>query len=128
MADLSSFPDIEKALVTALNGFEGADAGTVTPANLQDAFPFIRCVRRGGSDDFYADTARVDIDVFAGSRHDALILAEQVRQHLTRGPLVVAGVGVVDKVTTDTAPNEVPWSDDESTYRFTASYSVTARR
>lgn len=127
MAELANYADVEAALVTVLSDL--ATTGTVTPADLQTALPFVRIARRGGSDDRITDTATVDIDAFAASRTDSRLLADTIRARLIAPGGLVSGAGVlIDQSSTATAPNEVPWSNDQSIRRFTATYRVTARR
>lgn len=125
MAEWTAFPDIEAALVTLLEDLATTD--TATPANLQTAMPFIRVTRFGGADDRFTDSAAVNIDTFAATRADSLALAQTILQRLISGPQVV-GTTTLDYTTTATAPNEVPWSDDQTIRRFSASYRLSARR
>ena len=126
MTDRSPFPDIEAALVDLFADLAGT--GTVTPANLQDAMPFIRIQRFGGEDDGFTDASLVAIDAFSAVRADAYALAESIRQRLLANlPNIVDGI-TIDNATTATGPNEVQWSDDQTVRRFAASYRVTARR
>ena len=128
MTDLSPFPDLNQAVRAAIGDLVGGDAhtGTVTPSNLQGVLPFIRVQRFGGADDLLTDTARVAVDYFAATYADAQAGAEAVRQRLITRPLVTAP-GVIDRVTTTLAPHEIPW-DDPKVRRFTATYTVSARR
>lgn len=124
MSDLTAFPDIEKCVIQTVTDL--STGGTVTPPNLNTSLPFVRVNRIGGPDDRFIDTARVDVECFAATRDAAYTLAEQVRQRLLNVPHVVAA-GRIDSVITDSGPKEIPWGDP-SVRRFTASYSVTARR
>lgn len=130
MADRAPFPDIEAALrdlfVDLVAGCD--NIGRQTPANLQAAMPYVRVQRIGGEDDGFTDSPLVAVDTFAADRSTSWALAEAIRQRLlTSGPKVVAG-GSIDKGVTATGPNEIPWSDDQTVRRFTASYRVTVRR
>lgn len=136
MADRGPFPYAELMVAQALCDLvdscadvTAADSsiGTNTPSDLLSALPFIRVQRIGGEDDGYLDAALVAIDVFELTVSGAYTLAEQVRQRLISGPNTVAA-GTIDKATTATAPNEVPWSDSQELHRFAAVYRVTARR
>lgn len=119
------FPDVEATLVAALADL--ASCGTVTPPNLQQAMPFLRITKLGGSDDGFSDTSSTSIDAFASTRAVALVLAEDVRARLLSYPLVVNGV-TIDRVTTVTGPYEVPWASDLTVRRFSASYTIVTRR
>jgi hypothetical protein len=125
------FPDVEVALMAALDGLEGAGVGTVTPATLGSAgtLPFIRIMRVGGSDDRFNDSARVSIDAFGATRGDAQTLAEAIRQTLLNWPIVIDGANscVIDKVTTNVGPMDIPWGD-VNVRRQNASYTVVVRR
>jgi hypothetical protein len=135
VADLVGYPDIESLLIDLLADFGTVD--TVTPADLATVLPFIRISRIGGTDDRITDTARVDVDCFQSTRVLVQTMAEGVRQHLIAGPYVVLEGAVIDRITTLSGPFEVAWgaSGSRSTSRgydpirrFTASYTVTARR
>lgn len=128
MSDLPGFPDIETAVCDALADLVGGTShtDTVTPANLQSMLPFIRVRRFGGADNLFTDQARVDVEYFASTRDLAWAGAEAVRQRLISHPLRV-GTVVIDKVTTTSAPIEVPW-DDPKIRRVTAAYTASARR
>lgn len=120
---LAPFPDIELAVVDLLALL--ANAGTVTPADLQARLPFHKVHRFGGSDDRITDTARVDVDTFAAD-HSGRVAAEAVRQVLLAGPHRVGAV-VLDRVLTASAPVEVPYGGT-GVRRWTASYQISARR
>lgn len=125
MTDRAPFPDVAAAMLTGLSDL--APTGIVTPPDLQESLPFLRIERTGGSDNSWTDTATIPVDAFASTYQDARDLAESVRQRLLTWPVNLGGVQF-DHVTTLTAPNEVPWSTDQSIHRFTATYRVTVRR
>lgn len=136
MTDRASFPDAELMvaqaicdLVDSCTDITAADSsiGTATPASLQTSMPFIRVQRFGGEDDGYTDAPLMAVDVFCATRFAAQALAEQVRQRLISGPSTVAA-GTIDRATTATSPNEVPWSESQDVWRYAAVYRVTARR
>jgi len=126
VTDLAVFIDIETAVMDLLADLATGGIGTVTPSNLNTSMPFVRVTRIGGGDTRITDTARVDVDAFGATRTVAYNLAEACRQRLISGPHVTAP-GVLDSVTTDAGPHEVPWGDP-TIRRFTASYSVSSRR
>lgn len=131
MTDRAGFPDTARVVVDLLADLVGGcdNIGTDTPATtLQATLPYLRVQRIGGDDDGFTDSALVSIDAFAAIRSDAQALAEAVRQRLLSRPIPVTGGVTLDYASTATAPNEVPWSDDQSVRRFTASYRITARR
>lgn len=125
MAELAPWPDVEAALEDILEDL--APTGTTTPAKLQETLPFIRIERFGGDDDRITDANLITIDTFAAVRADSKALAETIRARLLSGPLTT-GSTTLDTTTTATAPSEVPWSDDQSIRRFSATYRITARR
>lgn len=126
MANFTDFPDVEVVLMTVLGGL--ATTGTVTPSTLQNSLPFIRIMRVGGSDDRFNDSARVSIDAFGADRAAARTLAESIRQTLLAWPIVVGDPScVIDKVTTNVGPMEIPWGD-VNVRRQNASYTVVVRR
>ncbi|HVX20884.1 MAG TPA: hypothetical protein VHB02_06030 [Acidimicrobiales bacterium] len=124
MTDLAPFVDLELAVMDLLGDL--APTGTVTPPNLADELPFIRVTRYGGGDNLITDTARLDIDTFATSWPACKALAEQVRQRLLSWPHTTSA-GVIDRVSTDTGPHQVPW-DNPNVRCFAAAYRVTGRR
>lgn len=129
MPDLAVFPNVEQAVVELLSDIFGDGAvGVVTPSNLADYGGYARVVRSGGSDDRISDTSRVDIDVFAANRSDAVNFAEQVRQRLLSWPHTLPITDcVIDRVETNLSPSVVPWSNTNLAL-VTATYAVTARR
>lgn len=129
MVVLDDYPDIEAALVQLLpNAVDDLTADGVTPADFTGKLPFARVVCHGGSDDGITDTSRVTIDYFAATRALAQSGSEAVRQYLTQlGGLQIGSV-VIDQITTDSKPQNIPWNDSNSPQRFVASYKPTARR
>lgn len=127
------FPDVETVVQDMVAELVGgvSHVGSETPADLQGRLPFIRVTRYGGGDDGLTDVADIDVDCYGRARTATLRLAEQVRELLTRGSHEVSSEGarvVVDQVTTILAPFQPPGDGDETVRRFTASYSVRARR
>jgi hypothetical protein len=124
MPILAAFPDVQAMLVEML-----ADYGTVavkTGPDLAEKLPFISVQRLGGRDDRFTDEAPVDVDVFTPD-YSGLALAETIRQRLTAGPIRTS-LGVIDRITTDSAPREIPWTDGSTVRRFAATYRLRARR
>lgn len=126
------YPDVEALLITWLTGDLPPDTATFTdelPYNLTYALPLIAVARFGGADTVLTlDRAHLDIDVFAGTRHAAKHLAEQVRESLrTRLQGATVDGTVVARVQTISAPTHTPW-DDRQTRRVTAAYALTVHR
>lgn len=135
-ADLTSFPDVEIALRVVLMDLVGDEThheehiGVELPADTGGTLtwlPFLRVTCFGGGDDFFTDLSRVDVDAFDVTRAAARALAEAARQRLLGKPHVGDG-WVLDRVRTDTKPHFVPYVDNPPPFRYTAAYSVTARR
>lgn len=122
---LRRFPDVQRALVAILGPLVDGRAGTQTPDDLELKMPFIRVTRTGGPSDHVNDYAYVDVDVFAGTYSVAEPLAERVRQLLT-GPPLRAGDVILDRISCESAPAELPWAP--GVRRFGATYLVVSRR
>lgn len=127
------YPDVETVVQDMLAELVGGTShvGSETPSDLQARLPFVRVTRYGGADDGITDNADIDVDCYGSRRSATLRLAEQVRELLTRGSHVVSSDGaqvVVDRVATILAPFQPPDDGDPAVRRFTASYSVRARR
>lgn len=122
MAVLAPYPDVEAVLVAHLG------AGTVTrlPADLQQRLPLRRVRRVGGGDDRITDASRVDVEVYAATRGEAMDAAREIQQKLISGPFVAAGV-VVDRCSTEVGPHEAD-HPDEKIRLVAATYRVACRR
>lgn len=122
------YPDAELVFTQALQGLVAVGSVDIeTPPDLADHLDFIRVRRIGGGDDGWNDRAVVDVDVYSDKRASGLQLAEKARQLLTvPGPLVVPA-GIVDRVSTLTAPIEAPRHSD-TVRHWTASYEAIFRR
>lgn len=127
MADLQPYPDIEALLVAALAEF--GHGGTRFPPvkKLAGQLPFVRVRRLGGGDDLRTDRPRVDVEVAASTRAEAMRIALAVQQRLTSGPLVVPGIGLMDRARTEMGPNEVT-DTDPHTRHVVATYECHTRR
>ncbi len=117
------FPDVQRILVADLAQF--GSTAIETPEDLNDRLPFVRIVRTSGGSGRISDTARVDIDVFAGTYLAAEQLAEQIRQYLCGPP---PGPHFLDRVDCLIGPRELPWDDDGLVRRWGAEYEATTRR
>lgn len=72
--------DVTGWIIARLQGAAGARFATETPADLEDQLPFVRPVRTGGPDDGKTlDIPTVVFHCFAGTDHDARVLAYAVR-------------------------------------------------
>ncbi|MFI9237821.1 hypothetical protein [Streptomyces sp. NPDC053079] len=124
------WPDAEAALIAWLPRLlDGMRVCTDTPANLETVLPLVRLYRSGGTDDgFRLDAAVVEVDVFAGTRAQAVALAARLRalllEHLP-GSTISAATGdvVVTACSTTAAPAVRPWTNP-AVVRVGATYSV----
>ncbi|WP_053065478.1 hypothetical protein [Micromonospora sp. RV43] len=121
------FPDVQAALLVVVEGLAGGPehAGIETPEGLVAATPFIRVRRLGGNSDLLHDWATVEVDVFHTTYRGGEELAERVRQWLT-GRKHRAGPAVLDSITCQVSPIELPWGP--GIRRFGATYRVVSRR
>jgi len=73
----------------------------------------------------------VDVAFYAASYAEASRLSRRFDQRFMGYPHRVSSDGravLLDRVTTNVIPNEVPFTDDDSVRRFQATYSVSFRR
>lgn len=132
------YPDVETVVLDVLEAeFEPLRTvgdvrrvDTETPANLQEILGedqvFVRVTLVTGRDDGITDYSVVDIDVFADSRATAYAWSRDIRSRLTGSPHRV-DTGILDRVKTEEKPRRLPWEDEE-TWRFGATYRISARR
>jgi hypothetical protein len=129
-ADLADWPDPELLVIAALSGV-GALARTEVPADPYGTYSWLPLVRvqcfGGGDVDPATDLFRFTVDCFAATKTAARDIAGDVRQRLLNCP-IVTDKGVLDRVTTSTRPNEVPYGDVTRVRRYTAAYSGQMRR
>jgi hypothetical protein len=139
---LKPYPDVAEAVMLLVEGWfpdefaprgDAADdyrTGRVYPPNLQDLIAngevFCRVTDIGGNDDGLTDRPLVDIDVLAPTFARARDLSKEIQARMLGYPWR-AGSTVIDKVRTAMRPHDVPW-DDDNTFRFYSSYTVSARR
>lgn len=121
---LAVFPNVKLVLREVLLTL-GCPVATSVPPGFTGDPAMLRIRVYGGSDTGISDFPRFDIDSLASTEQGADELAEQVRQLLISGPHKTTH-GVLDKVTTDTRPNTVPYSDTIS--NTTAAYRGALRR
>lgn len=123
MADLPAWPDIEDVLIEALVDFGEVDS--MFPADMQGRL-CVRVQRLGGSAGRITDSPRVDVDVAAPTRAQAMEVARKIEQRLTSGP-VRTSVGVIDRGVTEMGPHRAP-SADEHVRHVVATYRLSTRR
>lgn len=137
---LKAYPDIAEAVMFLIEDWYPSEfaplangtfrTGRVFPPNVQESIRkgryFARVQDIGGNDDGLTDRPLIDVDVlgstFAGTRD----IARGIQGRLLGYPWR-AGSTVIDKVRTAMRPHDVPW-DDDNTFRFYASYTISARR
>lgn len=127
--DLADWPDPEILVIAALADL--APAATEVPADPDGTYtwlPFLRVNCIGGGDvDIATDLFRFDVDAFAATKGAAAQLAGAARQRLLNFPISTTH-GVLDRVTTSTRPNQVPYGDETRVIRYTAAYAGRTRR
>jgi hypothetical protein len=130
MTDLTPFVDVHAALTELLADLVlDGHVVTWTGTDLQDVVadgPLIKVARLGGDDDRFTAVPRVDVGVYATTESTGAPLAELARQRLLSYPHTTAA-GVIDRVTTEVSPHEVPY-DDPGVRLFTATYRLATRR
>ena len=137
---LKAYPDTTGAVMDLITAWYPDDfagrpeddwrIGRKWPDNVQDIIAAGEVVCRvsdiGGNDDGLTDRPLVDIDILAPSFARARDLAFGIQARLLGYPWR-AGSTVIDKVRTAMRPHAVPW-DDDNTFRFYSSYTVSVRR
>lgn len=129
MTVLAPYPQVESCLISHLSTHTSARVAHNTPGGpdgLQNSLPFIAVRRLGGQDDYRSDFTSVDVIVFAATLSLAYTLAYSVQQLLTGAPFVTPH-GIVDRVTTELGPHEIPY-ENPKVVMVPASYRVTVRR
>lgn len=121
------FADMASTVAHALIPLAATDrVGIATPDNLTGLMPFIRVTRAGGPRDRLNDYARLAVDVFDSDYSRGYALAEDIAALLEQGRLRYGAV-LIDRVTVDNAPQELPpWAP--GIFRFEATYTVVSRR
>jgi hypothetical protein len=120
------FPDAVRRAIALASATPGvAAAGTSTPDDWAGVLPFVRVNRGGGSSDHLNDHPTLFVDVFAATYVQAEQVSEMLRQSLCGPPPADPGF---DRVTCEAGPSEVPWGDDETVRRFSATYRATTRK
>lgn len=135
---LKDYPDISGAVMDLIvqwypEEFDRPEddwrVGRHWPNNVQDIVAAGGVVCRvqdiGGNDDGLTDRPLIDIDILAPTWVKARDIAKGIQTHLLGTPWRINGT-VLDRAKTAMRPHEVPW--DDNTFRFYASYVVTARR
>lgn len=119
------FPDVQRLLVDDLEALAGSGHTAIeTPVDLEGKLPFVRVMRTGGPADLVTDYPTIEVDVFAATYTDGVLLAEKIRQRLVGPP---PPVRVIDRCRCDIGPRELPWGDG-IVRRFGATYSMSTRR
>lgn len=121
------FADTAATVARVLIPLAAADrVGIATPDNFTGLLPFVRVTRAGGPRDRLNDYARLAVDVFDTDYARGHTLAEDIAALLEQGRLRDGAV-LIDRVTVDNAPQELPpWAP--GIFRFEATYTVVSRR
>lgn len=121
------FPDTAGLVAHLLGSVNAAQrVGITTPADLTGLLPFVRVTRTGGPRDWVSDFARIAVDVLDSDYARGYALAEDIAAYLEPGKLRW-GNALVDRITVDSAPQEVaPWAP--GIFRFETTYTVVSRR
>lgn len=135
MTDLAVFPDIEIVVRAVLLDLCPNIAGDTPPDpdGTLSWLPFVQVACIGGPSDRVTDESLLSVQCYASTRGAASLLARQVQQRLTSGPLVVPGKGTVDVGVTRSKPQYVQYTTvlpNQPGYiaRFAATYSLDQRR
>lgn len=126
MTILAPYPQIEECFISRLSTMTSARVSHNTDEKLEEKLPWIVVRRLGGTDDYRSDFPSVDVIVFARTLTLGYTLAYSAQQILTGAPFVTP-FGVVDRVTTELGPHEVPY-DNPKIVQIPASYRAAVRR
>jgi hypothetical protein len=131
-----AFPNARNAVFALLDGLTVDDPPAGPPVTLTaflrlttdlDAhLPAAHVRRVGGTEDGPLRTDRVAVDVYAAGSDAAEDYADAVREHLAGSSHHVPGVGLLDAVTVEVVPTEVPYASD-TVSRVTGTYRVDTR-
>ena len=136
MSEPAILPDHSRVMRTLVDelmgGAEGVTAASVkTPTPGVTPLPAAQAyVWDGSASDTEGDFV-VDVAFFAPTYAVASRLSRTFDQRFMGYPHRVSSDGrtvLLDRVTTNVIPNEVPFTDDDSVRRFQATYSVSFRR
>lgn len=122
-ADQRPFPDTEQVAMALLTPL--ANVVVVSPREFTG--PVIQVRRAGGADNGVTDTARLEVECIAFSRHEAWRLAEAVRQRVLAAGATVHGGALIDRTAVEIAPQQIP-DDNVDIRRVVATYRVSMRR
>lgn len=98
--------------------------------------PYIMVHRVGGGDDRLVDKGRYQIHTFAATKVAAQELASRVHRRMqllagqftdSKAVTISTGVVAADNVTTEEGPVYIQWVNDNSIYRYVATYVVELR-
>jgi len=140
---LEPFPDLVDVIAVGLEAdfpeLASHDVGGETVYRVGTEFPpegpllgerFVRVGGLGAPETLITTRPMIDLDVFAGSRHEVVDLAGRIHQWMVRYPRRVrygARFVVLDTVRVSMSPQVVDWRDDR-VRRVYSSYQISARR
>lgn len=128
---LPVFRDEEMEVISLVKAYYAAKSKTVytgieTPdTGLESKLPFIRIGRVGGAPargSEHTDRPVVDVDVFANTRAEAKLMANEILQLLISAPHPIDHCNVL------IAPQKIPWVEGIPIRRMFASYHLDLRR
>lgn len=136
MSDPAILPDHSRVMRDYINDVMGDQAGLAkasinAPTPGVSPLPAVQAyVWDGSASDTEGDFV-VDVAFFAATYAEASRLSRTFDARFMGYPHHVSSDGravLLDRVTTNVIPNEVPFTDDSSVRRFQATYSVSFRR
>jgi len=136
MSDIAVLPDHSKAMRDLIDVLM-ADEGPLTAASVKaptpgsTPLPACQAYVWDGSADLTSGDFIVDVAFFATTYAEASRLSRKFDARFVRYPHRVSSgdsTVLLDRVTTNVIPNEVPFTEDDSVRRFQATYSVSFRR
>lgn len=69
----------------------------------------------------------MDVETAAATRAEAMRIARAIQQRLTSGPIVVPGIGLMDRAVTEMSPHEITDADPH-TRHVVVTYECHTRR
>ena len=136
MSEIAALPDHSRVVRTLIDTLM-ADEPTLAPANVKAPTPGVSPLPAAqayvfdGNADLTEGDFLVDVAFFAKTYGEASRLAFKFDARFMGYPHRVSSAGsavLLDRVTTNVIPNEVPFTADDTVRRFQATYSVSFRR
>lgn len=136
MSEIAVLPDHVKALHALIDTLMGdeptlANASLKAPTPGSSPLPAVQAYIFDGSADETEGDFVVDVAFYASTYGVASRMSRTFDQRFMGYPHRVSSgdsTVLLDRVTTNVIPNEVPFTEDDSVRRFQATYSVSFRR